>query len=121
MINRSNDLVALALFNLFGTVATLVLAGVGALLAFVGINVVSPAFAAVAARVLGRPVAALMRVPGRLARDNAARNPRRTASTAGALMIGLALVAFLATVAFARYIYFRDFVQDAKRMEDSDD
>ena len=35
--------------------------------------------------------------------------------------IGLALVAFLATVAFARYIYFRDFVQDAKRMEDSDD
>ncbi len=91
-------LVALALFNLFGTVVTLVLAGVGALLSFVGINIVSPAFAAVAARVLGRPVAALMRVPGRLARDNAARNPRRTASTAGALMIGLALVALAAVV-----------------------
>lgn len=34
--------------------------------------------------------------------------------------IGLALVAFLATVAFARYIYFRDFVQDAKKLEDDD-
>ncbi len=91
-------LVALALFGGFATAVTLVLAGGGALLAFVGINIVSPAFAAFAARVLGRPVAALMRVPGRLARDNAARNPRRTASTAGALMIGLALVALAAVV-----------------------
>ena len=91
-------LVALALFGGLGTVATLVLAGGGALLAFVGINVVSPVFAALAARLLGRPVAVLMRVPGRLARDNAARNPRRTASTAGALMIGLALVALAAVV-----------------------
>ena len=91
-------LVALALFGGFATVATVALAGTGALLSFVGINVVSPAFAAVSARLLGRPVAALMGVPGRLARDNAARNPRRTASTAGALMIGLALVALAAVV-----------------------
>jgi len=37
-------------------------------------------------------------VPGRIARENAARNPRRTASTAGALMIGLALVGLAAVV-----------------------
>lgn len=34
--------------------------------------------------------------------------------------IGLALVAFLATVAFARYIYFRNFVHDANEPEDQD-
>ena len=34
-------------------------------------------------------------VTGRLARENALRNPGRTASTAAALMIGLALVTFV--------------------------
>ena len=36
---------------------------------------------------------------GVLARDNARRNPQRTASTASALMIGLALVTLVATLA----------------------
>ncbi len=80
------------------TVPTFVLLGVGALLAFVGINMVSPSFAAPVARLLGRPASDMFRVPGRLARDNAARNPRRTASTAGALMIGLALMGLVAVV-----------------------
>ena len=75
------------------------LVGVGALATFIGINVISPAFAAPAARLLGRPAKALLRVPGRLARDNAARNPRRTAATAGALMIGLSLVGLAAVMA----------------------
>ncbi len=38
-------------------------------------------------------------VPGKLARDNVTRNPGRTASTAAALMIGLALVTFVAVLA----------------------
>ena len=41
------------------------------------------------------PLERLRGVSGRLARENAARNPRRTASTSAALMIGVALVAFM--------------------------
>ena len=80
------------------TTPTFVLLGIGAVLAFVGINTVSPAFAGPAASMLGRPVRALFGIPGRLGRDNASRNPRRTASTAGALLIGLALMGLAAVV-----------------------
>ncbi len=80
------------------TTATFVLLGIGAVLAFIGINTVSPAFARPAASALGRPVKSLFGMPGRLGRDNAARNPRRTASTAGALLIGLALMGLAAVV-----------------------
>ena len=80
------------------TTPTFVLLGAGAVLAFVGINIVSPAFARPASSMLGRPLAALFGVPGRLGRDNASRNPRRTASTAGALLIGLALMGLAAVV-----------------------
>ena len=80
------------------TTPTFVLLGIGAVLAFVGINTVSPAFAGPVASTLGRPVRALFGVPGRLGRDNASRNPRRTASTAGALLIGLALMGLAAVV-----------------------
>ena len=52
----------------------------------------SPSFATPVARSLGAPFAGVWREPGKLARENAARNPRRTSSTAAALMIGLALV-----------------------------
>ena len=38
------------------------------------------------------------RQPGRLARQNAVRNPARTASTAAAVMIGLALITFVAVI-----------------------
>ena len=80
------------------TSPTFGLLGIGAVFAFVGLNIVSPAFARPAASALGRPVRALFGVPGRLGRDNAARNPRRTASTAGALLIGLALMGLAAVV-----------------------
>ena len=45
------------------------------------------------AAVLGAPIAALRGRAGRLARRNAMRNPRRTAATASALMVGVAVVA----------------------------
>ena len=77
---------------------TFALLGIGAVLAFIGINTVSPAFAGPVASMLGRPVRTLLGVPGRLGRDNASRNPRRTASTAGALLIGLALMGLAAVV-----------------------
>src|SRR6202043_2799091 len=46
--------------------------------------------------VLGRPLAALLGTPGELGRENSMRNPRRTAQTASALMVGLALVSAIA-------------------------
>ena len=50
------------------------------------------------AALVGRPARSLGGSAGRLAAQNAVRNPGRTASTAAALMIGLALVTFVATL-----------------------
>ena len=67
----------------------------GAVVIFVGVGVLSPLVARPLARLLGWPFAHGAGQPGKLARDNAMRSPRRTASTAAALMIGLALVSFV--------------------------
>jgi ABC-type transport system, involved in lipoprotein release, permease component len=58
---------------------------------FLGIAALSPYISQPIVRVLGAPIARTS-YAGRLARDNALRNPRRTAATASALMVGLALV-----------------------------
>ena len=89
---------ALGMAGVGSTATVLALTAVGALVTFVGINISSPAIARPVVRVLGRPVQALFGTPGKLARENAARNPRRTASTAGALMIGVTLMATTAVV-----------------------
>jgi len=67
-------------------------AGVGAVLTVVSAVVLGPVVARRAVSVLGAPVARLRGVPGGLARQNAVRNPRRTAATASALMVGVAVV-----------------------------
>ncbi|MFE6055055.1 ABC transporter permease [Kitasatospora sp. NPDC056446] len=71
--------------------------GLGAVLALIGVFVLLP--------LLSRPVVALagplLRLggtPGRLAQQNAVRNPRRTAATAAALTIGLTLVSGLTVI-----------------------
>ncbi|MEV0531725.1 ABC transporter permease [Kitasatospora sp. NPDC050463] len=64
----------------------------GALTVLVGVVVLGPVTATLAVRMLGAPLARLRGVSGTLARRNAARNPRRTAATASALMIGVAVV-----------------------------
>jgi putative ABC transport system permease protein len=69
--------------------------GLGVALLFVGLILLSPALARPVSRLLGRPVERVRGVPGRLARENASRNPKRTSSTAQALMIGVGLVTFL--------------------------
>lgn len=70
----------------------LTLLGGGAVLIFLGVSGLAPLFSRRLAMVLGAPFARLFRTSGRLAQANAARNPRRTASTAAALMIGVTLV-----------------------------
>jgi putative ABC transport system permease protein len=84
---------------LAGGIATgprLLLLGVGVLLLFVGVSMNASKVVRPLAAVLGAPARTIGGAPGILARDNAIRNPARTASTASALMIGLALVTFVA-------------------------
>jgi putative ABC transport system permease protein len=72
--------------------------GGGVLAVFVGVALLAP--------VIGRPIVSAIAAPfprlfgtvGRLARENARRNPRRTSATASALMIGLALVSAMAVL-----------------------
>jgi putative ABC transport system permease protein len=73
--------------------------GVGAVGVFLGVALLSPVLVTPLASVVGAPLQRLGGVPGTLARENAVRNPGRTASTAAALMIGLALVSFVAVFA----------------------
>ena len=71
----------------------------GALAVFVALVVLGPVIARPLSRGLGVALPTLRGVPGSLARENASRNPRRTASAASALMIGVALVAFITVFA----------------------
>jgi putative ABC transport system permease protein len=66
--------------------------GLGAGLTVLGVTILAPIIAPFVLRVLGWPIAKIWGTTGKLARDNAIRNPRRSAATASALMIGLALV-----------------------------
>lgn len=74
----------------------LALVGSGALVTFVGVSMLAPLVAREFARFAGIPIARWRGVSGRLAQGNAMRRPRRTASTASALMIGVALVSVIA-------------------------
>ncbi|KAA0235270.1 MAG: hypothetical protein JJLCMIEE_01601 [Acidimicrobiales bacterium] len=73
--------------------------GIGAACFFIAFAVLGPVIAAPMSRVLGKPLPALAGVSGRLARENAARNPKRTAATAAALTIGVALISVIAVMA----------------------
>ncbi len=72
--------------------------GIGAGLCFLGIATLSPLLARPITRFIGSPLPVLFGATGRLGRENAMRNPRRSASTASALMIGLALVSAFAVL-----------------------
>jgi putative ABC transport system permease protein len=69
---------------------------IGVLCAFAGVALLTPLFAGPVVSGLGRLVA--RSVAGDLGRRNSARNPRRTAITAAALMIGVALVTAGSTI-----------------------
>jgi putative ABC transport system permease protein len=70
----------------------LVAVGLGAVVTVVGVVVFGPVVARPLSRVLGAPVARLRGLTGVLSRENAMRNPRRTAGTAAALMVGVGVV-----------------------------
>jgi putative ABC transport system permease protein len=70
--------------------------GIGAFLIFIGVARLAPAVARPMSSVIGRPLARLLGTSGKLGRENSMRSPRRTAQTASALMVGLALVSAIA-------------------------
>ena len=86
---------ALSLGLLSRLEGALVPVGLGILMVLVGIAVLGPVIARPASRLIGAPLPAVAGMTGTLARENAVRNPKRTAATAAALMIGVSLVAFI--------------------------
>jgi putative ABC transport system permease protein len=73
--------------------------GLGGLAVFVGVVLLGPIISRRFSRIVGWPLARVRGMAGTLARENAMRNPRRTAATSSALMIGVALVAFITVFA----------------------
>ena len=91
------------LWGLFGpdleTTQILLFMILGMVFVFIGVAMLSAPLIPGLTGILGWPGARFGGAAGALARDNARRNPQRTASTAAALMIGLALVTLVATLA----------------------
>jgi putative ABC transport system permease protein len=93
---------AMVLIGLFGSGSAGTRAGLmggGAVAVVFAVSIFSPRLVPPLATVAGWPLERMRRLTGRLARENAQRNPSRTAITAAALMIGLALVAFVTVFA----------------------
>jgi putative ABC transport system permease protein len=93
---------ALVLAGLFGGASggsAAKLMGAGTVAVLLGVSLFSPRLVRPLASLAGRPLEMLRRLTGRLARENTQRNPARTAVTAAALMIGLAVVAFVTVFA----------------------
>ena len=83
---------AAGLAGIGSTAVTIAGLAFGAIAIFMGVTVLSPMAVKGVTSLFGWPMGRIAGVAGRLAQKNAARNSRRTATTAAALMIGLALV-----------------------------
>ncbi|MEP6954437.1 MAG: FtsX-like permease family protein [Solirubrobacteraceae bacterium] len=87
-------LMCLGLFASLSTNGALSAVGAGAALTFIGVALVSPHLVRPLASAIGGPIERFTGITGRLARENSVRQSGRTAVTAAALMIGVALVTF---------------------------
>jgi putative ABC transport system permease protein len=94
-------LVGVGLFGTNSAGTSFQLFGPGLVLLFIGVAMLSNRMIRPIASMVGWPLERLRGVTGRLARENTLRNPSRTTTTAAALMIGVALVTFVATFASA--------------------
>ncbi|HEX5533392.1 MAG TPA: FtsX-like permease family protein [Actinomycetales bacterium] len=120
-------LAAVGLVGLAVVLATssLPLLGLGTVMTLVGVAMLAPVLTPRLVRLVGRPLEA-GGVTGELAREGAARAPRRTAATAMALAIGLALMTFISVVGTSvktaiagnyREVLSADFVIESARSE----
>ncbi len=95
--------VALLLYGLLGdpgtAAATAYVLGFGTLLMIFGLALLAPTLVRPLSSAIGRPLERVLGLAGRLARENSTRQPQRTAITASALMIGVALVVLVAIFA----------------------
>jgi putative ABC transport system permease protein len=87
--------------------------GVGAVALFIGFSMLAPLLVPPLVKVLGWPATKIGGAAGKLAEGNSARNPARTASTASALMIGLALVTLVGVLAAGLRTGFKNNVNKA--------
>jgi putative ABC transport system permease protein len=97
---------------LFGS-APSILVALGTVGVVLGVATLAPLFVRPMAAVIGAPLVT-RGVPGELAQQNAMRNPRRTASTAMALVIGLTMVAAVAVFAASLKASFGDVLGSTK-------
>jgi putative ABC transport system permease protein len=88
--------VALLLYGLLGdpgaASATASVLGLGTLLMIFGLALLAPTLVRPLSSGIGKPLERILGIAGRLGRENSTRQPQRTAVTASALMIGVALV-----------------------------
>jgi putative ABC transport system permease protein len=82
-----------------GLTGQILLLAFGIPLVFIGVFVLGPLISRPFARFIGAPLPRIRGVQGQLARENAMRNPKRTARTAAALMVGVSLVAGITVLA----------------------
>jgi putative ABC transport system permease protein len=99
VIGVALTLMLVGLFSGLSTGTRLLAIGIGAASLFLGVAMLAPRLVPPLVRVLGWPAQRFGAAAGSLARSNSIRNPARTASTAAALMIGLALVTFVGVLA----------------------
>ncbi|NBW91100.1 MAG: FtsX-like permease family protein [Actinobacteria bacterium] len=89
--------------------------GFGIVFVFAGVLVCGPGVAKPVALALGRPIEKFRGVTGSMARQNAARNPKRTARTAAPVLIGVALVTAFTAFATSAKKEIRDTIGSSFR------
>jgi putative ABC transport system permease protein len=101
--------VATLFYGLFGDPANaLLIVGAGVLAVFFGVSTLGRTIALPLSRLIGWPLPRVRGISGNLARENAMRNPKRTAATASALMIGVGIVSFITIFAASTKASFSD-------------
>ena len=91
-------LLAYGSFGDLGTLTAIELIGLGCVAMFLAVGLAAAAAVPPLAAAVGAPARRFAGEAGHLASENATRNPIRTARTAAALMVGLALVTVVATL-----------------------
>jgi putative ABC transport system permease protein len=92
--------VALLVWGMFGKPPNaLIVLGSGAGITLLAVSILAPAITKPLANTLGWPIAKSLGISAELARANTVRDRYRTAATASALMIGVALVAMITVLA----------------------
>jgi putative ABC transport system permease protein len=108
---------AIGLFGGGKASTALSLMGFGALATFLGVAFLSPRLVGPIAGFVGQPFERFGGITGRIARENTVRFPGRTAVTAAALMVGVALVTFASIFAAGAKTTIRDAVSNGSKAQ----